>query len=216
MSSRKKLYIKDMKPDQIAKVEARMRPREISLHGRIFKSSGFTNFLGETEGLREVIEKDSRTLEKHGITHEQIADRLEALVREPQTEILGADGKIDKKKRYEFHTLHFRGMIGCPFDDVGYSSTIITIKKLVRKKASGLINRLLHPLGKWEVDGKISFHGVIGKHEPKEALTAHMIRNHHFFGGSEEGVRVDPETAIRVLEIKPGVDYSIKAGEEKQ
>jgi hypothetical protein len=37
----------------------------------------------------------------------------------------------------------------------------------------------------------------------------HLIRDHHYFEGNTE-YRLDPNLAIEVLEIKPGIDYRLK------
>jgi hypothetical protein len=197
-SKRKKLYLKDLNPGQIAKIEARMRPRQFSVKG----------FLGQTEGLREVVERDDATLKKHGITHEQIADRLESLVEQAKQN--EGDDLIEGK--YKVKSLHYRGVQTCPFYDIGdcgSDNRDIFITKCNTKKPSGIkgmIQRVINPaLRETEEIDRIEFPGLI----------MHLIRDHHFFEG-DTPYRLNPEDAIRVLEIKPGVDYSIKIEKESE
>ena len=66
----KQLFIEQLSPKEIARIEARMRPMAFSMEG----------FLDHTQDLASVITSDSATIEKLGITHKQIGDRLESLM----------------------------------------------------------------------------------------------------------------------------------------
>ena len=66
----KQLFIEELSPEEIARIETRMRPMAFSIEG----------FLDHTQNLASVIAKDSATIEKLGITHKQIGDRLESLM----------------------------------------------------------------------------------------------------------------------------------------
>ena len=53
MRAPKQLFIEDMSPEQIAEVEGRMRSRQ---------------FLSQEDSLVDIINRDAKVLEKHGIT----------------------------------------------------------------------------------------------------------------------------------------------------
>ena len=69
-----KLYIDTLTEAEIAKIEARLRPHQSSDAG----------FLGWNENLKASIYEDAETLQRLGITHKQIADKLDYLVENPQ------------------------------------------------------------------------------------------------------------------------------------
>ena len=104
------LYIDTLTDAEIARVEARLRPR----------MSSFSGFLGQNESLKVVIHGDAETLKNLGITHEQIADKLEYLVQNPQ-----GDGK------FKVNSLSTRGMQEDPFQEKWtpgtYSNLDVTI-----------------------------------------------------------------------------------------
>ena len=51
-------------------LEARMRPRRASREG----------FLGPTESLEQILREDAETVRRLGLTHGQIADKIEYLI----------------------------------------------------------------------------------------------------------------------------------------
>lgn len=66
----KQLYIDTLTPEQIKQLEEQLKPGRSSQQG----------FLGEHERLTDVIREDAATLERLGVTHEELADRLEYVV----------------------------------------------------------------------------------------------------------------------------------------
>ena len=170
-----------------------MRPGRMSRSG----------FLHESESLRDVIERDSATLLRAGITHEQIADRLECIVGRamrivelayrsrgendpPQPEDLWQKGV--QAGPFSLKRDSWEGSQDCPFvtaeGDACEYSTYAYCDFVVTNTRSGL------PL-------------------PFPGLAIHLIRDHHFFEGNVPH-RVHPELACAVLHLEPGVDYSPK------
>jgi hypothetical protein len=159
-----KLYIDTLTEKEIVELEKRLRPGASSMHG----------FLGDDERLKDIIYSDAETLEGLGITHTQIADRLEQAI----THQLDSEGYIIK-------SIGYRGWQDDPFNKgatriESYSSQDFTVT---------------NPLGE-----ELKFPGLI----------VTLIRNYQFFEGKGTSYRVDPSDAIRILDIKPGEDYSKK------
>jgi hypothetical protein len=163
---------KDRHGRHTAMLEEIMRPGGASVAG----------FLGPKQSLIDVIESDSRKLERLGITHKQVSDRMVQII----AQLAAPHGDIDlpfELSRTE--PFQLGGQI-CPFSSLfadgcggsGSANWIITNTQL---KASFRVSELLF----------------------------HLIRDHHFFEGIAP-YRVDPEKAVRILEIKPGVDYTLR------
>jgi len=82
-----------------------MRPGRISLHG----------FLGSDKRvLADILEADEAEVRRHGITHQQIADRLVALA-EAGRDI--AEREIVVENRYRVRVRDDRGVMPSPFGD---------------------------------------------------------------------------------------------------
>ena len=157
-------------------------------------------FLDPGQNLAEICQKDAETLKARGISHEQIADRLEAVImkanflfqqhRKIKHPVAVIEDKIGIPKDEYVSTL---GHQECPFTKdlknrntiCGKGSSMITLINLVSKKRLENITEL-HP---------------------------HLIKDHHFFEGKHP-YRLDPALAIEVLGIEPGVDYKVKTVSE--
>ncbi len=112
------LYIDTLSPAEILKIEDRLRP------GR----SSQTGFLGYGESLREVIYKDAETLSRLGVTHGQIADKLEALIQNPRN---NPSLKVDIRA--------YRGMQDDPFQDGQTSSSYSNLDVMVTNQQGNSI-----------------------------------------------------------------------------
>ena len=145
------------------KIEELMKPGKLSMGG----------FLGEGEKLEEVLQEDDKTVRRLGVTHEQIASRIEYFIRKmgyPKKEGIVIDGK------YLVGGIAWRGGQECPWGDsliMPYSNMDLFIENL------DLGERLYFPGG-----------------------IVHLIREHHFYEGKKSPYRVDPEKAVRILNIK--------------
>ena len=130
-------------------------------------------FLGEGECLYEILEEDDETVNSLGLTHEKIADRIEYFIT--TVNYPTREGTtIDGK--YIVRGTVYRGGQECPWGDsyfMKYSSMDLFVKNV-------------------ELDEELSFPGGI----------VHLIREHHFYEGKKSPYRVDPEKAVRVLDIE--------------
>jgi len=189
----------DLSSEQIEQIEKRMQKGALSE----------TGFLQPGEHLRDIIERDALTLKKLGITHKQIGDRLESIV-----------GKAERLEQ-----LAQRGQAGVEQELQGERSGPINtpyVENLYRVSQVGYFGNqdcpFICPDGKacpeWtsydysieKVGGgaKLSFSGLI----------MHLAREHHFFEGSVQ-YRLDPEAAVRLLDIQPAHDYSPNRATER-
>jgi hypothetical protein len=179
-------------PELMEKLNVRVKPNSCSQAG----------FIAEDQDLLDVCQKDAAFLKEKGITHEQIADCLETVIT---------------KARYLFHQYHSSSndrindprlnaiveeMVCVP----EYPSTCGTQECPFSKDLRGPKT--------WCGEGK-SLITIINRISGKclkniTELHPHLIRDHHFFEGDTE-YRLDPECAIDVLGIKPGVDYKLKS-----
>ena len=122
------LYIDTLTEVEIAKIEARLRPNQSSKIG----------FLGPSESLKEVIYQDAETLRRLGLTHEEIADKLEYLVSNPQ-----------KSHGFKVDSRRYRGSQQDPFQEgrssVPHSNKDITITNSIGEVVTfpGLIIKLI-------------------------------------------------------------------------
>jgi hypothetical protein len=131
-------------------------------------------FLKVGQSLFEVCQKDRDTLNKANITYEKMAASLEQFFQYDDNSTLG---------KFNVRKMCTRGFQPCPF----------TIKFDI----SGGADCANH-IGSFDI--------TVTNLELKETITfpslmPHLIRNHLFFEGTD--YRLDPEKAIRVLEIKP-------------
>ncbi len=174
-------------PDLIGKISQRMQPNGWSQVG----------FLAPGQDLVEICQKDAEILKARGITHAQIADRLEAVIMKAnhlfrqlqdlkQGEIPQA---IIEDKLCVPSYISTMGHQECPFtQDPQKRSTICG-------KGSSMIT-IINQTSKKQIDNITELH-------------AHLIRDHHFFEGKAP-YRLDPELAIEVLGLEPNRDYKVE------
>jgi hypothetical protein len=225
MPPQRPVFVESLTADQIARIETTMRDRHFSESG----------FLGPDESLVERIRLDGEELRRYGVTYEQIADRLEAIAgraerarslqarsiehqhrrevalkpfydalsRASTLQETGAIAesmldwwheqertleRVTVEDRYEVDMDSYAGWQDCPFDPAdpstgffrtcGQADTDVTVRRVA--------------------DGSTLFFSK---------LLIHLVREHHFFEGKGLRYRLEPGEAIRVLDIRPGVDY---------
>lgn len=144
-------------------LEASMKPGKLSAGG----------FLGNNERLNEVLKADDATVKRLGVTHEQIAARIEYFIN--AVDYPSRKGKLIDRK-YLVGGTSWRGLQGCPWRDAAFMPHS-SMDLFVRNK---------------EIDEQLDFPGGI----------VHLIRVHHFYEGKQSPYRVDPEKAVRVLDVK--------------
>lgn len=184
------IFVEDLSADDLHAIEKRMQPGGVSYSG----------FLAEDEKLGDVIAKDNATLKDLGVTHKQVADRIESIFgralrrralefryrnykKKPELETALIDGK------FKVDIQGYLGIQVCPFKEP--------------LKTCGTSNHDVEIYNQ-DLEEDIEFPGLI----------VHLIREHHFFEG-DTYYRLDPAKAVRVLEIEPDVDYSPKWETEK-
>ncbi|MFB0543825.1 MAG: hypothetical protein ACETVR_03490 [Candidatus Bathyarchaeia archaeon] len=195
---KEKLVLKIRKFLEVKKLEFRMRPGRWSEKG----------FLGSHEKLMDVIRDDTATLKRLGVTHDQIADKIEELLKAGiEWDSAGALKLLKVLEELE------KGREGCRVRRLSLHDIPVIIGhfNVKVKRYRG------HQRCPWAKDqdhrctvgsgpkyGNTDF--VITNNRTGEALRGpglivHLIRDHHFFEGRQSPYRVDPEKAARVLEL---------------
>ncbi|MBI2138996.1 hypothetical protein HYU13_05370 [Candidatus Woesearchaeota archaeon] len=190
----KRQFIEDLTEPQIEEIEKRMRPGS-------FLSSGF---IGPSQTLREVIKADAQVLDQYGITYEQIADRLSFFMKLAFLEESNGASRlycegVPVDGHFKVFLHRSLGSISCPFF---YS--LVRDEKGFGREYTCWAGSCSFTVKNEQDQTEISF----------PSLIPHLVRDHHFFEGDVPG-RLNPEDAIKVLEIKPGVDYSPPKPKEK-
>lgn len=147
------------------------------------KKSSRVGFLGIDDTLIDTYTKDKKYLESRNVTAKQIADRIESILKEAYT----TRNSIVKDKLKVNYSISTCGHQQCPFHELDND-----VDNIIGNCDPIIIN----------VDTKEELKLPI--------LITHLARTRGFFEGEGSPYRVDPEKAIRVLEIEPGVDYSLK------
>ena len=127
-------------------------------------------FLGsDSRGLCEILTDDQDRVHSLGLTHEEVAKRLEALGRiaRPQWGDI-----VAVEDRYEVSAYESRGVIPCPW---------IHPKGLYRKSHFELKDRRSGEMLKWT------------------DLSLHLIREHGFYQGRGSPYRLEPQIIKEVL-----------------
>jgi len=177
-----RIFAEDLEPLNIDRIEARMRPGAFSESG----------FLDASERLAEVVERDAAVLARLGVSHEEIADRLERLVcRRLQMENDRSTREIMEHSRthgwvrgYEVAQgiiavtpLRYMGHQNCPFES-----------------QDGIL------CGERSSMDSPFYNTVNDKILVVAELALHLIRDHHFFEGSVP-YRADPQEILEVIRI---------------
>lgn len=151
-------------------LEARMRPGVLSQAG----------FLGEHERLEEVLARDAHTLVELGVTYEELAEKLDGLLR---IAVKGQQ-RIYHIGDYAVTIKRYRGFQMCPWSlDIHHSQCM----------AGGGVS---HASIDWEIRDRRTEIAMDGP-----GLIVHLIRDHHFFEGVESPYRVDPRELAWLLEL---------------
>ena len=164
------VFPENLSKQQIKQLQQWMRPDEMSEDG----------FLNKREKLLKVCQRDQKTLDKLGITYDDIAnalDHIEKIVNESHYNPLHESGIIHG--HLEIRVTGYFGHQECPFEELE------EYEHLKQGKGSydfNVINTFTNET--------LFF----------SALHSHLIRYHHFFEG-HTAYRLDPEQCVKVLEI---------------
>jgi len=171
-----------------------MRPGQYSQGG----------FLGLNESLEAVISKDKRTLEKLGVTYDQIANSLEKIITEvrEKEKVLPFDERIERQTIFPdlYHPEQnpVFSKANLPQLNKGY---IVDWFQVFILQYRGFQDC---PWDDCDYEGSFDFmilNRNTGESFMAPALIVHLIRAHHFFEGVESPYRVDPEKVVRILEL---------------
>ena len=150
-------------PDE-KRIEENMQPGSISANG----------FLGQdTRNLADIKRSDQMTVERLGLSHQQIADRLRTVTEKGKAG-LGSPVTLDEEG-LTVTVEDYRGMIPCPFQDrISQDKRLTTCCRLDDGRSL-----------RWS------------------DLNIHMIEAHGFYEGIGSPFRVDPEAVAAILFSKP-------------
>ncbi|MDX6385082.1 MAG: hypothetical protein QOK48_2655 [Blastocatellia bacterium] len=150
---------------------------------RMQPGAWFTHgFLQESTSLAELLANDAHTLTALGVKAEQVGQKL--------AQLLEAGAKSDwfwpfRTGEYKVEIRRRRGFITCPWAPaefapcvVGHGSPATANQFLIRRR--------------WSRQRLEGFE-----------LSAHLIRDHAFFGGPGTRLRIEPEQAVAVLGLRP-------------
>lgn len=151
-------------------LEARMRPGILSQDG----------FLGEHERLDEVLARDAKTLVELGVTYEDLAEKLDELLRPA----VKSQQRITRIGEYEVTIKRYSGFQMCPWSPDVHRSQCM---------AGGGVR---YASVDWQIRDRLSGRTMRGP-----GLIVHLIRAHHFFEGFESPYRVDPRELASLLRV---------------
>lgn len=158
----------------VEELERRMRPGGWSQEG----------FLTSEQSLVQVLADDHVSIQKLGVSKQQISGTLERLLEK------GARSnrfKPENVGHFKVQIIHSRKMRTCPWAPHQFEWCHIGqgVKYLTTEDFEVTNTRI-----------RESLHGT--------SLCVHLIRDHGFFGGRNTAYRIDPEKAVRVLELGSG------------
>lgn len=155
----------------VNELERRMRPGGWSQEG----------FITPDQSLIKVLVADMATVQKLGVTPQGIAESLERLIER------GAHGEQfipAQVEHFNVRIIHSRKMRTCPWAQKQFERCNfgMGVKYLTTEDFEITNTRL-------------------GESLTGTSLCIHLIRDHSFFGGPGTAYRIDPERAVRVLEL---------------
>lgn len=182
-----------------SQLDARLRPG----------SAWNLSLLGPDESLDEVLARDADTLERVGITYDELADALDNLVKNalqiylrpviPDPSVLPPPDQNIPDFRHPETIPHYDPN-SLPDLNLGFLVGHLQVFLMV------FMSWVDCPWG-CPAHSRCDF--MIVNRETGQSVTGselmpHLIRTHHFFGGLGSPYRSDPEQLANVLGIKPG------------
>lgn len=158
-------------------------------------------FLGSNESLETVIAQDSQTLEKLGVSHEEVANAIEKVLLEiyDKRELSSPDSRTPNL--YNPETIPHFTPDNLPDADMGCH---VGNLQVFRQQYRGFQEC---PWGcsidfHWGSFDFLILNRSTGEYFTGPGLIIHLIRQHHFFEGEGTPFRTDPIKAIRVLGLR--------------
>lgn len=193
----------------IAELEERMRPGAYSPQG----------FLGTTESLELVVQRDEEILKTLEVSHEAIASVLEEIlqaVQNERTRLLQFRQRGEKVHEYAKRTEEYRtreanlpdlyhpasipdfSLENLPSTDIGYLvgdqfQVFIAEYRGLQECPWGCES------DPWSNFDFLLLNRELGEYITGPGMIVHLLREHHFFEGVGSPYRVDPTKVIRVL-----------------
>lgn len=148
-------------------------------------------FIADNEDVLSIAKADAAILKQMNITHKQIGDRIDSIIRKAQ--------RIFQENDDSNGCAIIEGIIRVPryLTTMGYQDCLFGkgwLETCGKGSSFIVLENLNNP--KLKLTGVTELHG-------------HLIRDHHFFQGSTP-YRIDPLLAIETLQILPKVDYSVQ------
>ncbi len=162
----------DLNKEQISEIESRMRSRG----------------LGEDESLMEVCERDRETLQELKVTYEQVASKLEELIKKSNLSETISDEK------YEYKMTAYFGYNFCPFSDRE------SVKTYVNHRWDYSDDH------EWDICGNEPTRYTIKRLDTGDTFTfsgllPHLIRDHSILLDRKPDHYIDPTKLVRILEL---------------
>jgi hypothetical protein len=161
-----------MAPLEIAELESRMRPGAFSRAG----------FLGPQESLLQVLEADRQQVARMGLTFEQLAEPLEALIA---AGVSSPSRKTNVGKVYRVEVEVLTGFQICPWAADPHHAQCTAGK--------GVQNASVN----WRIINRQTGQELRGP-----GLAGHLLRDHHFCQGRGSPLRVDPLVLAEFLGLR--------------
>lgn len=153
-------------------------------------------FLGDHEGLLEVVQSDWEVVRGLGTTHSEISEALVRVVKGEQSPTPGFEFKTTKDLyRIRIETA---GDQFCPWDDNSHGQTIgILFRTEVLEDRLSEIKR--GTLDIFDMSDTIRSPNASSLYVVVTGLLPHLIREHSFFEGKKSPYRADPTLLIQAL-----------------
>jgi hypothetical protein len=217
--------VEELNADQVHEIEYWM------------KTDNKWRFLRESESLVEVVGRDSATLSRLGISHEEVANRLASLINQfhyncVKTRIYSGEAiqQVEKigtviEGRYFINVIDELGYMDrqpCYFEILNNAHSLEELIKMNRE--AGVSEELCKPLARKQYLKRAQHttasatYRIVDLRRKKRlffssslefaAVMIHSIRAHHFFGGPGTRMRVDPKKLVEFLQLESGKVYS--------
>jgi hypothetical protein len=217
--------VEDLTADEISEIQKWMR------------ADRKWRYLRENENLAVTVRKDNETLESLGVKPEQIASRLASLINSFHHDSVvdrirsGETIQRVEKRGRVIEDRYFVSVV----DDLEYIERQPCYFELLNSPHSfeefieinmreGTPERYCKGLARKQYLDYANHrtasatYRIVDLQKKKRlfrnaslefaAVMIHSIRDHHFFGGSNARMRVDPERLVEFLEMKPGREYT--------
>jgi hypothetical protein len=175
-------------------LEARMRPSQWSRFG----------FLGPNESLVDVITHDELALAQLGVAHGNISDAIDEIISEARSQRDALSYDQLNARLTDFPVLGWPKTVPSfslgNFPDISKGFCVRQFQVFI----TWFLGYQNCPWGCPSAKGDFDFmilNRKTGESFAAPALITHLIKSHHFFEGMESPYRLEPEAAVRTLEL---------------